>query len=95
MQEEFNVASNAELRSVGVHQAFRISDAGEPTHWLSIDHIIILDNGEADIIKINEPNKFDDSGWFDFGHLPSPLHSQLTPERLKRFQLKLNEIMLK
>jgi ADP-ribose pyrophosphatase YjhB (NUDIX family) len=44
-----------------------------PTHWIALDFKVLVDPKQ---VKINEPHKFDDIGWFDLNDLPSPMHSQ-------------------
>jgi 8-oxo-dGTP diphosphatase len=88
MQEELDIESGQPLYNVGIHEAFRTDQHGDKTHWLSLDHIIILTDEDAKQVKINEPENFTDIGWFDIDNLPTPLHSQLTPERVGSFKLK-------
>lgn len=44
------------------------------THWISLDFLVEIDKTK---VKIGEPHKFDDIGWFKIDELPNPLHSQL------------------
>jgi 8-oxo-dGTP pyrophosphatase MutT (NUDIX family) len=46
---------------------------GLKTHWVALDFKVLVDPKQ---VKINEPHKFDDLGWFDLNSLPSPMHSQ-------------------
>ena len=87
MNEEFAVESESDLIPVGYRQAFRTDQNGDKTHWICMDSVIILNEKEAKLVKINEPNNFDDSGWFDLDDLPSPMHSvidELYAERLRQ-----------
>jgi 8-oxo-dGTP diphosphatase len=45
---------------------------GTPTHWMAFVHAVKVDPKK---IKIGEPNKIDEIGWFTSKNLPSPLHS--------------------
>lgn len=46
---------------------------GQKTHWIALDYKVLIDpNG----VKIGEPHKFDDIGWFKLEDLPKPQHSQ-------------------
>lgn len=57
---------------LGFRDVHRQKD-GKPNHWVSLDFKVLVD---ASKVKINEPHKFDDIGWFDLDNLPSPMHSQ-------------------
>jgi len=46
---------------------------GKKTHWLSMDFKVLVDREK---VKIGEPHKCLELGWFDLEHLPTPLHSQ-------------------
>lgn len=77
MEEEFGVETKQPLHSVGVRQAFRTDQFGDKTHWICVDHLVILTDEEAERVEIKEVDIFDDSGWFDLDNLPSPLHSAI------------------
>jgi ADP-ribose pyrophosphatase YjhB (NUDIX family) len=47
--------------------------AGQPTHWIALVHVVRVDPGS---VKIGEPHKISEIGWFTSKSLPSPLHSQ-------------------
>lgn len=49
---------------------------GTQTHWLSLYFKVLV---EPSTVKIGEPHKFDDIGWFRLNNLPEPLHSQFLP----------------
>ena len=53
------------------HDIFR-TFSGVKTHWLAIPFIIKVNSDE---VKIGEPEKMSEIGWFSIGNLPSPLHS--------------------
>jgi 8-oxo-dGTP diphosphatase len=46
---------------------------GIPTHWMAFAHTVQVDPEQ---VKIGEPNKIDEIGWFTSKNLPSPRHSQ-------------------
>lgn len=46
---------------------------GAKTHWIALDFRVLVDPNK---VKIGEPHKFDDIGWFKIHNLPAPLHSQ-------------------
>jgi 8-oxo-dGTP diphosphatase len=68
--EEYATAPLAiELR--GVRNVLR---ADPPSHWVAVVFSVRVDPAA---VRIGEPHKFDDLGWFPPSELPSPLHSQL------------------
>ncbi len=58
---------------LGAYEAHRQHN-GRPTHWVALLHSVLLD---PDKIKIGEPDKIDEIGWFNISNLPTPLHSQI------------------
>ena len=92
MAEEFAVTSSEPLRFFGFREAFRNDPAGDPTHWVCFDYLIILPKEEAINVRINEPENFDDCGWFSLDALPQPLHSVISAEYVKKLQLKYIEV---
>lgn len=46
---------------------------GKTTHWIALIHSVLVDPAT---VKIGEPDKFDEIGWFNLHNLPSPVHSQ-------------------
>lgn len=50
---------------------------GVRSHWLSLPYIIRVDRAE---VKLNEPEKMTEIGWFRLDNLPQPLHSECTHE---------------
>ena len=76
--EEY-AAGVLELDTIGVRNVLR----GDPvSHWVAIVFAVRVD---PDVVRIGEPHKFDELGWFGPEELPAPLHSQL-PETLALFR---------
>lgn len=73
IEEEF-AAKPKEIEFLGYRDIFRNLEDGTPTHWVGLDFLAFLDSAET---RINEPHKFDDSGWFKSIDFPEPLHSQI------------------
>lgn len=46
---------------------------GRKTHWIAIVYAVTVDPKK---VKIGEPHKIEEIGWFTTNTLPSPLHSQ-------------------
>lgn len=61
-----------EIKYLTSYEALR-SNNGVPTHWIVNVHAVLVDPEE---VKIGEPHKIDEIGWFTSKNLPSPLHSQ-------------------
>jgi 8-oxo-dGTP diphosphatase len=87
IQEEYN-ATPLKIEFLGYRDVFRTLSDGRSTHWLSLDFAAKLDPGNT---RINEPEKFDDSGWFTLDELPAPLHSQIA-RTLKKYEARLGEL---
>jgi len=47
---------------------------GKKTHWVALDFKVQVDPRK---VKIGEPHKFDDIGWFNIDSFPEILHPQL------------------
>lgn len=93
MQEEFAVESNEELYFIGIREAFRTDQLGDKTHWIALDYLLVLTVEEAAKVHINEPEMFDNSGWFSLDDLPSPLHSVISEEYIQRLKSKLLQLI--
>jgi len=61
-----------ELKRINVYNALREHN-GQKTHWVGIAFLAKIDPKQ---VRIGEPEKMDDIGWFTPDSLPSPLHSQ-------------------
>ncbi len=53
------------------HDIFREHDK-QNTHWIAIPFFVLVKPNE---VKLNEPDKMLEIGWFKVTHLPEPLHS--------------------
>jgi ADP-ribose pyrophosphatase YjhB (NUDIX family) len=87
MKEESNAVPK-KIEFLGYRDIFRTID-GVATHWISLDFAALVDRKT---IKINEPDMFDDSGWFTLSQQPSPVHSQ-HKETIKDYEDRLNKIL--
>lgn len=94
MAEEFGALSGEPFKPIGIREAFRVDQHGDKTHWVCLDHIVVLKDNEAAKVKIVETEIFDDSGWFDLGNLPEPLHSVIDANFIERLKLALKDYSL-
>lgn len=62
-----------EVEFLGYRDVHRVHD-GRPTHWVALDFKIRIDPTG---VRIGEPHKFDELGWFTQSTIPENLHSQL------------------
>jgi 8-oxo-dGTP diphosphatase len=74
-----------EKEFLGYRDVHRIAPDGRPTHWIALDFKVLVDRST---VKIGEPHKFDEIGWFTLDSLPSPLHSQF-PTALTQYKGRL------
>lgn len=74
---------------LGYWDVLRELPDGTKTHWLALAFAALVDPAP---IRINEPEMFDDCGWFTLDNLPSPLHSQ-TPYFFEKFGEQIREIL--
>ena len=75
IRKEVKEECNAEVISferLGVREVFREHD-GKKTHWIQHDFKVLIDPSQ---VKINEPEKCLEIGWFSVDELPEPMHSQ-------------------
>jgi 8-oxo-dGTP pyrophosphatase MutT (NUDIX family) len=71
LQEELCTAP-LEIQFLTAYEAHRLYN-GDPTHWIALLHGVKVD---PKTVKLGEPDKFDDFGWFRKDELPTPQHSQ-------------------
>jgi len=83
IKEEYN-ADVLQFEFLGFRDVHREQE-GKPTHWIALDFKVLIDPTN---VKIGEPHKFDDIGWFTLGNFPEPLFSQL-PLFLEKYREKL------
>jgi 8-oxo-dGTP diphosphatase len=83
IKEEYN-ADVLQIEFLGFRDVHRFHD-DKPTHWIALDFKVLIDPTN---VKIGEPEKFDDIGWFHIGKLPTPNHSQW-PAFLEKYREKL------
>lgn len=69
---------------LGFRDAHRIHN-GKPTHWIALDFKVKVDPAR---VKIGEPQKFDEIGWFTLDTIPENSHSMF-PEFLSLYREKL------
>ena len=62
------------MQFLTAYEAHRIYN-GKKTHWVALIHAVLVN---ASSVKLGEPEKFDEIGWFNSSNLPSPLHSQFS-----------------
>jgi 8-oxo-dGTP diphosphatase len=70
VKEEFN-AQVEEIQFLAHSNVMRDND-GEKTHWLALVFAVQI---KPQGVKINEPEKIEELGWFRKDNLPSPRHS--------------------
>ena len=84
IKEEYN-ADVISFEFLGFRDVHREMD-GQKSHWISLDFKVLIDPTG---VKIGEPHKFDEIGWFKMDNMPKPGHSQF-PEFLEKYKDKLN-----
>lgn len=86
LKEEF-AANPLSIEFLGYFDVLRELSDGTMTNWLAMTFAVKVDPAS---IRINEPDMFDEHGWFSLDRLPYPLHSQfdtflrLYGDKLKR-----------
>ena len=88
IHEEY-AAEAQKIDFLGYHDAFRVNQQGQQTHWLAMYFAVLVDPQQ---VKINEPEMVDDSGWFSLETLPQPMHSQF-PAFYEKFGKQLQTIV--
>ncbi len=83
VMEEYG-AEPEQIEFLGYRDAHRQKD-GQAYHWIALDFKVKVNPSK---VRICEPHKFDELGWFLLDSLPKPLHSQL-PAALKHYKNKL------
>ncbi len=83
IKEEYG-ADVLQYEFLGYRDVFRKHEE-QTTHWVTLDFKVLVDPAQ---VKICEPHKFDELGWFTVDNLPEPLHSQL-PIFLKKYKNRL------
>src|SRR3989344_440886 len=69
IMEEY-CAEAKEIEFLGYFDSHR-EHKDEKVHWISLAFRVLVDPGT---VRIGEPHKFDEIGWFAIDDLPSPLH---------------------
>lgn len=67
-----------DIKFLTLYDAFREYE-GSRTHWVALIHAVRVD---PKTVKLGEPEKFDEIGWFNSNTLPSPLHSQFEKSKV-------------
>ena len=63
---------NGEIQGrLPAHDIFRDNN-GVKTHWVAMPFFVKVDPKE---VKINDPDKIDEIGWFRLANMPRPLHT--------------------
>lgn len=66
-------ADALDMAFLGYRDAIR-EENGVKLHWLALDFLVRVDRKQ---VRIGEPHKFDDIGWFTPANRPADVHSQL------------------
>jgi len=82
IEEEYGCKGRIEtqLRPITVLREF----TGILTHWVNCSFVVRINREEA---KINEPEKFDEIGWFKLDNLPQPFHKGASVCLAKNYDL--------
>ena len=90
VEEEFGVVG--EIQGQLPPETLIRENNGTQTHWVMVPYFIQVDREK---VRINEPDKIDEIGWFPLDQFPTPLHSGLIsvldryPEEFGRFSKKV------
>jgi 8-oxo-dGTP diphosphatase len=66
-------AEPTDIQFLTIYDAHRTHTDGRPTHWIALAHAVKVDPSK---VRVGEPHKISQIGWFFSHELPSPLHSQ-------------------
>jgi 8-oxo-dGTP diphosphatase len=72
VREEYAVHTR-HIRNLGARSVLREHN-GYLTHWVAVVFDALVDHDE---VRLGEPEKMAELGWFTLENLPAPLHSQL------------------
>ena len=61
------------IEHLGFRDVHRVHE-WKRTHWITLDFKVRVDRT---MVRLGEPDKFTDIGWFRIDDLPTPLHSQM------------------
>lgn len=86
IREEYGVAVK-KLQQIGAFNVLRKNGEKE-THWVKVLFVALI-NPKG--VKIGEPEKMDEIGWFSMDKLPKPLHSSMRKDMtvLRKLGIKL------
>jgi|SRR3989344_4946263 len=84
LMEEYCVEPK-EIEFLGYFDSHR-EHMGEKVHWIALSFRVLVDRN---MVKIGEPEKFDDLNWFTIDCLPSPMH----PTAEAEFKLYKNKLI--
>jgi len=74
IREEYGCSATIQ-RQLPAITLLRQSPDGVKTHWIIVPFILLISEIEAQNVKIGDPEKMVEMGWFTFANLPQPLHS--------------------
>lgn len=84
IQEEYGCDAIIEEQLPAI-TLLRQSPEGTNTHWIIVPFILLITEENSKKVKIGDPEKMVEIGWFTLSNLPNPLHSgfQKTVTRYK------------
>ena len=89
LREEYGCAGTIK-EQLPTRTLLRKSPAGEQTHWILVPFIILLSKEEVKKVKIGDPEKMVELGWFSLDKLPTPLHPGFK-KTIELYKNKLNK----
>lgn len=75
-----------DMEFLTAYDAHRVNDEGVKTHWVAIIYAVKV---EPQKVKIGEPHKIAELGWFTSKDLPDPRHSQFDKSTKTAFERKI------